>query len=69
MRPRRFAYGRDKAIMNAIKRFLRNERGATAIEYGLIVALVAVTAIAAMQALGNEFSDTLTVAGDAMAGV
>ena len=55
--------------MNAIKRFLRNERGATAIEYGLIVALVAVTAIAAMQALGNEFSDTLTVAGDAMAGV
>ena len=45
--------------MNAIKRFLEDDKGATAIEYGLIVALIAVTAIAAMQTLGNEFSATL----------
>jgi pilus assembly protein Flp/PilA len=30
-----------------------NERGATAIEYGLIVALIAVAAIGGMQALGG----------------
>ena len=45
--------------MNAIKRFLEDDKGATAIEYGLIVALIAVTAIAAMQTLGNEFGATL----------
>ena len=45
--------------MNAIKRFLEDDNGATAIEYGLIVALIAVTAIAAMQTLGNEFGATL----------
>lgn len=35
------------------RRFLMREDGATAIEYGLIAALVAVAAIAAMTALGD----------------
>lgn len=56
------------AMIDAFKRFLRDESGATAIEYGLIVALIAVTAIAAMQSLGNEFSATLDTAGTAMSG-
>ena len=39
---------------------LRNSRGATAIEYGLIAALIAVAAIAAMQGLGNKLKTTFT---------
>lgn len=40
--------------------FLRNKRAATAIEYGLIAALIAVAAIAAMQGLGNRLKTTFT---------
>jgi pilus assembly protein Flp/PilA len=35
-----------------------NEDGATAIEYGLIAALIAVAAIAAFQLVGTNLSDT-----------
>ena len=41
-------------------RLARNTRGATAIEYGLIAALIAVAAIAAMQGLGNQLKTTFT---------
>lgn len=44
--------------MTFFKNMIRNEDGATAIEYGLIAALIAVAAITAMQALGNELSTT-----------
>ena len=37
----------------AILKFLRDERGATAVEYGLIAALVAVTALVGMTVLGG----------------
>jgi pilus assembly protein Flp/PilA len=47
--------------MALIRRFLQDESGATAIEYGLIAGLVAVAIIAALTALGtslnNLFSD------------
>ena len=39
-------------------RFATDESGATAIEYGLIAALIAVAAIAAMSSLGNELGTT-----------
>ncbi|MBL8837826.1 MAG: Flp family type IVb pilin [Alphaproteobacteria bacterium] len=39
-----------------IKRFLNDQSGATAIEYGLIAALIAVAAIAGMGALGTQLS-------------
>ncbi len=39
---------------------LREQRAATAIEYGLIAALIAVAAIAAMQGLGNRLKTTFT---------
>lgn len=45
-------------MLNLIRRF-RETRAATAIEYGLIAALVAVAAIAAMQGLGNQLKKTL----------
>lgn len=43
-----------------VKRFLGDEAGATAIEYGLIAALIAVAAITAMQSLGSELSTTFS---------
>lgn len=39
-------------------RLLKNIKGATAIEYGLIAALIAVAAIGAMQGIGNKLSST-----------
>ena len=39
-------------------RFIRNEKGATAIEYGLIAALIAVAAITAMSSLGGNLKNT-----------
>ncbi len=44
--------------MTFFKNMIRDEQGATAIEYGLIAALIAVAAITAMQSLGNELDDT-----------
>ena len=41
-----------------VTRFLRNESGATAIEYGLIAALVAVILVAALSAMGTKLSGT-----------
>ena len=41
-------------------RFLRDESGATAIEYGLIAALIAVVIISAVQAGGTSLSTTFT---------
>ena len=40
--------------MNLISRFVRDELGATAIEYGLIAALIAVVIITAMTAVGTQ---------------
>ena len=44
--------------MHKFTKLLRDNRGATAIEYGLIAALIAVAAITAMTALGNQLSTT-----------
>ena len=44
--------------MKFFQNLLRDEAGATAIEYGLIAALIAVAAITAMQGLGNQLSTT-----------
>jgi len=44
--------------MKFINKLLRDEAGATAIEYGLIAALIAVAAITAMQGLGTQLTGT-----------
>lgn len=44
--------------MQNIRNFIKNSKGATAIEYGLIAALIAVAAITAMQGLGNKLTTT-----------
>ncbi len=46
--------------MTLFKTLLRDEEGATAIEYGLVAALIATGAIVAMGALGNSLSNTFT---------
>ena len=55
-----------------LRRFLVDERGATAIEYGLIAALIAVLAIGSMTIFGNSlsgmFGRVANKAGNAMSG-
>ena len=46
--------------MNLISRFVRDESGATAIEYGLIAALIAVVIITGVTAVGTKLSTTFT---------
>ena len=41
-----------------IREFIRDNRAATAIEYGLIAALIAVAAITAMSKLGTKLKNT-----------
>ena len=51
--------------MNTITKLLKDENGATAIEYGLIAALIAVAAIAAFRLVGTNLSSIFnTVASD-----
>ena len=52
--------------MKFINKLIRDEAGATAIEYGLIAALIAVAAITAMQGLGNELKTTFNTTSSAM---
>ena len=44
--------------MKFVAKLLKNTKGATAIEYGLIAALIAVAAITAMGSLGNQLQKT-----------
>jgi len=46
--------------MQKIRSFLKNSKGATAIEYGLIAALIAVAAIAAMRGIGTQLNTTFS---------
>ncbi len=51
-----------------LKTFLTNEDGATAIEYGLIAALVSVAAIGALTAMGNSLTAMFTTVSSALSG-
>lgn len=50
--------------MTSIKNFLRADEGVTALEYGLIAALVAVVIIAGLNILGPALNDTFTTVGN-----
>ena len=51
-------------MTNLLSRFVRDESGATAIEYGLIAALIAVVVIGAVTTVGTKLSGTFsTVSG------
>jgi pilus assembly protein Flp/PilA len=53
-------------MKNYVVRFWKDESGATAIEYGLIAALIAVGIIAAARALGTEIQATFNTVANAM---
>ena len=55
--------------MKLVRKMFANKKGATAIEYGLIAALIAVAAITAMSAVGGQVTKTFTnVASNIKAG-
>ena len=58
---RSLSYNWERVVMKTIvSRFVKDESGATAIEYGLIAALVGVGIIAALQSLRTELQNTFT---------
>ena len=52
--------------MKFLKKFRKDDEGATAIEYGLIAALIAVAAITAMSSLGTQLSTTFNKVSTSM---
>lgn len=52
--------------MQFIRKLFSDKKGATAIEYGLIAALIAVAAITAMQGLGEQLGTTFNNVADEM---
>jgi pilus assembly protein Flp/PilA len=55
---RRACFELQEHLMSKIKTFIRDESGATAIEYGLIAALIGVAIIGGVRALGTRLSST-----------
>lgn len=53
-------------MLSIFRRLMKNEKGATAIEYTLIASLIAVAAITAMSTVGTKISNVLTNVGNAL---
>jgi pilus assembly protein Flp/PilA len=53
-------------MFTLISRFMKDDSGATAIEYGLIAALVSVAAIGALTAMGNSLSTMFNTVSTAL---
>jgi pilus assembly protein Flp/PilA len=51
-----------------VTRFLKDESGATAIEYGLIAALISVAIVTAVGLVGDELNNTFTTVKEKLAG-
>jgi pilus assembly protein Flp/PilA len=49
-----------RSVSKTFARLLKDESGATAIEYGLIAALIAAVIITAVTAIGTNLNDTFT---------
>lgn len=52
--------------MKSVMKFIRNEEGVTAIEYGLIAALIAVVIIGAVTLVGTKLQATFTSVSNAL---
>lgn len=57
-----------KTFWHNIQQFLRDEEGVTAIEYGLIAALIAVVIIAAVKFVGTQLQTTFSHIGTELQG-
>ncbi len=53
-------------MLKCFKLFCKDESGATAIEYGLIAALVSVAAIGALTTMGNTLNTLFTTVSNSM---
>lgn len=53
-------------MLSIFRRLMKNDRGATAIEYTLIAALIAVAAITAMTTVGGKVSNVLSNVANTM---
>ncbi len=51
-----------------VSRFMKDESGATAIEYGLIAALIAVVLIGALQLVGTNLNEKFGAVNDGLTG-
>ncbi|MBS4019824.1 MAG: Flp family type IVb pilin [Dechloromonas sp.] len=61
------AFLKERAAMKqAFLRFLRDEEGATAVEYGLIAALIAVAIILSITDLGDKLKDVFETIKNAL---
>lgn len=54
--------------MKFIRNLLRNRKGATAIEYGLIAALISLSVVAAIQGMGGSLQSTFNKSSSGLAG-
>ena len=52
--------------MSKFLKLIKNEEGATAIEYGLIAALIAVAAITALTTVGDQLETTFSSVGSSL---
>jgi len=57
---------KQETTMKFFSKLIRDEAGATAIEYGLIAALIAVAAIGAMSTLGDNLTSTFSTVGSSL---
>lgn len=53
-------------MMCLVKKFYQNEEGATAIEYGLIAGILAVSIVAGASLIGNTINNTFNTLGTAV---
>ena len=53
-------------MLSIFRRLMKNEKGATAIEYTLIASLIAVAAIAAMTSVGGKVSNVMSNVASSM---
>ncbi|RDK06193.1 Flp family type IVb pilin [Cupriavidus lacunae] len=55
-----------QTLTTMLKQFLRDEEGVTAIEYGLIAALIAIVIIASVQIVGTQLNSVFSKIGSAL---
>ncbi|CAG9211863.1 Pilus assembly protein Flp/PilA [Paraburkholderia tropica] len=55
-----------QALIAAAKGFIQDERGATAVEYGMIVALIAAVIVTVVTTLGTQINNAFTAISTAM---
>ncbi len=59
---------REESDVTAIRRFLKDENGATAIEYGLIAALISIAVITSALAVGGSLGDLYNMISSKVSG-